>query len=46
MLDSATAIGTGMTHEDALEDLREAAHFYIDTMIDLKLQEMGKIVTE
>ena len=35
-------ISLGKTKEEALEDLREAAHFGVDTLIDLKL----KIVKE
>ena len=31
------AIGLGKTRKEALEDLREAAHFGIDTLINLKL---------
>ena len=42
--ESGKAIGLGMTHREALEDLREAAHFYIDTTIDLKLQEINGII--
>lgn len=30
-------IGAGKTAREALEDLREAAHFSVDTLIDLKL---------
>jgi len=33
-------IGAGGTEKEALEDLREAAHFGIDTMIDTKLAEL------
>jgi len=33
----------GKTRQEALEDLREAAHFGVDTLIDLKLEDiMGK----
>jgi len=35
-------IGTGKTTRDALEDLREAAHFGVDTLIDLKLENIKK----
>ena len=35
-------IGTGKTSRDALEDLREAAHFGVDTLIDLKLENIKK----
>ena len=34
-----SAIGTGRTKEAALDDLKEAVHFYIDTMVELKLRE-------
>jgi predicted RNase H-like HicB family nuclease len=37
-----TAVGLGSDEREALEDLREAAHFYIDTMVDLKLEEIEK----
>jgi hypothetical protein len=30
-------VGAGKTEEEALEDLREAAHFSVDKLIDLKL---------
>ncbi len=33
-------IASGGTEKEALEDLREAAHFGIDTMIDTKLAEL------
>lgn len=35
-------IGAGKTAGDALRDLREAAHFGVDTMIDRKLQSIKK----
>ena len=35
-------IGMGRTKEEALEDLRIAAHFGVDTFIDLKLKDIGK----
>jgi hypothetical protein len=35
-------IGAGKTAGDALQDLREAAHFGVDTMIDQKLQNIEK----
>jgi predicted RNase H-like HicB family nuclease len=35
-------IGTGKTKDEALQDLREAAHFGVDTMIDRKLQNIKK----
>ena len=31
-------IGAGKTAREALEDLREAAHFSVDRLIDLKLK--------
>jgi len=34
------AIGLGKTKEEALEDLREAAHLGVDTLIDLKLRNV------
>ena len=36
------AIGMGETSHKALEDLREAAHFGVDTFINLKLKEIGQ----
>ena len=42
IMDSGRAIGLGTTHRGALEDLREAAHFFIDTTIDLKLLELDR----
>ncbi len=35
-------IGLGRTKEEALEDLREAAHQGVDAWIDLKLKEIEK----
>ncbi len=35
-------IGMGKTRGKALEDLREAAHFGVDTLIDLKLKNIRK----
>jgi len=35
-------IGTGKTAGDALHDLREAAHFGVDTLIDRKLKDIKK----
>ena len=35
-------IGTGQTKDQALQDLREAAHFGVDTMIDRKLKAIEK----
>jgi hypothetical protein len=34
-------VGSGETKEYALEDLRNAAHFGVDTIIDLKLGDIG-----
>ena len=33
-------ISSGKTKEEALEDLREAAHFGVDTFVDLKLRDI------
>jgi predicted RNase H-like HicB family nuclease len=35
-------IGAGKTAGEALQDLREAAHFGVDTLIDRKLQDIKK----
>jgi hypothetical protein len=35
-------IGMGETRNKALEDLRAAAHFGVDTLINLKLKDIGK----
>jgi hypothetical protein len=35
-------IGAGRTAGEALEDLREAAHFGVDTLVDRKLQDIKK----
>jgi len=35
-------IATGKTTDEALQDLREAAHFGVDTMIDRKLKDIKK----
>ena len=35
-------IGTGKTDDEALQDLRETAHFGVDTMIDSKLENIIK----
>jgi len=35
-------IGMGKTSTKALEDLREAAHFGVDTLINLKLKYIRK----
>jgi hypothetical protein len=34
--------GMGKTKREALEDLRAAAHFGVDTLIDLKLKNIKK----
>jgi predicted RNase H-like HicB family nuclease len=34
-------IGMGKTRHEALEDLRTAAHFGVDTLIDLNLKDAG-----
>lgn len=38
-------IGSGSTKQEALEDLREAAHFGVDSLIDQKLRHISEIVT-
>ncbi len=35
-------IATGKTADETLRDLKEAAHFGVDTMIDRKLKDMKK----
>ena len=35
-------ISLGKTRQEALEDLRQAAHFHVDTLINLKLEDIGK----
>jgi hypothetical protein len=35
-------IGAGKTADEALEDLRAAGHFGVDTLIDRKLQNIKK----
>jgi orotidine-5'-phosphate decarboxylase len=35
-------IGAGKTRQEALKDLKEAAHFGADIFIDLKLQDISK----
>jgi orotidine-5'-phosphate decarboxylase len=37
-----TVIGTGKTRQELLDDLRQAAHFGVDTFIDLKLEDINK----
>ena len=34
-------ISLGKTKQEALDDLREAAHFSVDTLIDLTLRDIG-----
>lgn len=36
-------IGTGKTMRKALDDLRQTAHFGVDTFIDLRLENINKI---
>ena len=36
-----TAVGMGGTEREALEDLRAAAHFGVDTAVDIRLAEIG-----
>ena len=36
------AIGAGKTRREALDDLRQTAHFGVDTFIDLKLKDINK----
>jgi len=35
-------MGSGKTRHEALDDLREAAHFGADTFINLKLKDLSK----
>ena len=35
-------LSLGKTEAEALEDLREAAHLAVDTLIDLKMQSLKK----
>jgi predicted RNase H-like HicB family nuclease len=35
-------IGSGKTRQEALQDLKEAAHFGADSFIDLKLENINK----
>ena len=37
-----TSVGLGKTEAEALDDLRAAAHFGIEAMVDLKLREIEK----
>ena len=34
-------IGAGQTRHEALDDLRQAAHFGVDTFIELKLKDIN-----
>ena len=36
-------IGAGKTRHEALDDLKQAAHFGVDTFIELKLKDINKI---
>jgi predicted RNase H-like HicB family nuclease len=40
-----TSVGLGKTEAEALDDLRAAAHFGIEAMVDLKLSEIEKTPT-
>lgn len=40
-----SAIGLGKTKQEALENLREAAHFGVDSLIDQKLRNISEIIT-
>ena len=40
-----SVIGLGMAKQEALEDLREAAHFGVDSLIDQKLRNISEIIT-
>jgi hypothetical protein len=35
-----TTVGLGRTEKEALEELRAAAHFGVDTVVDIKLAEV------
>jgi predicted RNase H-like HicB family nuclease len=37
-----TSVGLGRTRAEALDDLRAAAYLGIETMVDLKLREIGE----
>jgi hypothetical protein len=37
-----TSVGLGRTEAEALDDLRAAAHLGIETIVDLKLREIGE----
>jgi predicted RNase H-like HicB family nuclease len=39
-----TCIGMGKTKVEALADLRAAAHFGIETIVDLKLRKLKELV--
>ncbi len=36
-----TAVGMGETAREALEDLKQAAHFGIETAVDMKMSEIS-----
>jgi hypothetical protein len=36
-------IGTGKTRHEALDDLRQTAHFGVDTFIDSRLENINKV---
>jgi len=38
-------ISLGKTKQEALEDLREAVHFGVDSLIDQKLRNISEIIT-
>jgi len=40
-----SVIGLGKTKQEALESLREAAHFGVDSLIDQKLRNISEIIT-
>jgi hypothetical protein len=40
--DPMTAIGLGRTEKEALEELRAAAHYGVDTAVNIKLAEISR----
>ena len=40
-----SAIGSAETKQEALEGLKEAAHFGVDSLIDQKLRNISEIIT-
>ena len=40
-----SVISLGKTKQEALESLREAAHFGVDSLIDQKLRNISEIIT-